>query len=72
MDVTHPGPTSVEGTPSVAAVVASVDDSFVQYPASMRLQKSKKEVYGIHLRPLDLLANHFLHADDNGIARDGD
>jgi eukaryotic translation initiation factor 2C len=44
MDVTHPGPTSVEGTPSIAAVVASVDDSFVQFPASMRIQKSKQEV----------------------------
>jgi eukaryotic translation initiation factor 2C len=44
MDVTHPGPTSVEGTPSIAAVVASVDDSFVQFPASMRVQKSRQEV----------------------------
>jgi hypothetical protein len=44
MDVTHPGPTSVPGTPSIAAVVASVDDRFVQFPASMRLQKSKTEV----------------------------
>jgi eukaryotic translation initiation factor 2C len=43
MDVTHPGPTSISGTPSVAAVVASVDDYFVQYPASMRVQKSKQE-----------------------------
>ncbi|KAF7986868.1 hypothetical protein HWV62_12604 [Athelia sp. TMB] len=44
MDVTHPGPSSVEGTPSIAAVVASVDDSFVQFPASMRPQKSKEEM----------------------------
>ena len=44
MDVTHPGPSSVPGTPSIAAVVASVDDKFVQFPASMRLQKSKTEV----------------------------
>lgn len=44
MDVTHPGPSSVSGTPSIAAVVASVDDKFVQFPASMRLQKSKTEV----------------------------
>ena len=44
MDVTHPGPTSIRGTPSVAAVVASVDDTFVQFPASIRVQKSKKEV----------------------------
>lgn len=44
IDVSHPGPSSREGTPSVAAVVASVDDSFVQFPASMRVQGSKKEV----------------------------
>ncbi|KAJ7577907.1 argonaute-like protein [Mycena floridula] len=44
IDVTHPGPGSRDGTPSIAAVVASVDDSFVQYPASLRVQKSKKEM----------------------------
>ncbi|KAH7919917.1 Piwi-domain-containing protein [Leucogyrophana mollusca] len=44
MDVTHPGPTSVDGTPSIAAVVASVDSTFVQFPASMRVQASKKEM----------------------------
>jgi hypothetical protein len=44
MDVTHPGPSSKFGTPSIATIVASVDDSFVQYPASMRIQEGKKEV----------------------------
>lgn len=44
MDVTHPGPTSIQGTPSIAAVVASVDDTFVQFPASIRVQEGKKEV----------------------------
>ncbi|KAJ6510611.1 argonaute-like protein [Mycena sanguinolenta] len=39
IDVTHPGPGSREGAPSIAAVVASVDDNFVQFPASMRIQK---------------------------------
>ncbi|THH13717.1 hypothetical protein EW146_g6540, partial [Bondarzewia mesenterica] len=43
IDVTHPGPSSVSGTPSIAGVVASVDKDFVQYPASLRLQKSKQE-----------------------------
>jgi len=28
MDVTHPGPNSIPGTPSVAAVVASTDNTF--------------------------------------------
>ncbi|KAL4080951.1 Piwi domain-containing protein [Scleroderma citrinum] len=44
MDVTHPGPGSLGGTPSIAAVVASVDDKFVQFPASLRCQKSKQEM----------------------------
>ncbi|KDQ50202.1 hypothetical protein JAAARDRAFT_63333 [Jaapia argillacea MUCL 33604] len=44
MDVTHPGPGSVAGTPSVAAVVASVENMFAQYPASLAIQESKKEM----------------------------
>jgi eukaryotic translation initiation factor 2C len=44
MDVTHPGPGSIKGTPSIAAVVASVDSHYAQYPASMEIQESKKEV----------------------------
>ncbi|KAJ8516713.1 hypothetical protein ONZ45_g6006 [Pleurotus djamor] len=44
IDVTHPGPGSIEGTPSIAAVVASVDHQFVQFPASLRVQQSKKEM----------------------------
>ena len=38
IDVTHRGPGSKEGTPSIAAVVANVDQDFVQFPASMRIQ----------------------------------
>ncbi|KAG6856712.1 hypothetical protein H0H87_001501 [Tephrocybe sp. NHM501043] len=44
IDVTHPGPGSVKGTPSIAAVVASVDTSFAQYPASLEIQETKKEM----------------------------
>jgi len=43
-DVTHPSPGSLEGTPSIAAVVASNDNNFAQYPASLRLQESRKEM----------------------------
>ena len=43
-DVTHPSPGSLKGTPSIAAVVASMDDQFATYPASLRLQESRKEV----------------------------
>ncbi|RDB23947.1 Protein argonaute-3 [Hypsizygus marmoreus] len=44
IDVTHPGPGSVKGTPSIAAVVASVDQHFAQYPASLEIQETKKEM----------------------------
>ncbi|KAI8989621.1 ribonuclease H-like domain-containing protein [Trametes punicea] len=44
MDVTHPGAGTVKGTPSIAAVVASVDRRLSQYPASLRLQESRKEM----------------------------
>ncbi|KAG2007096.1 argonaute-like protein [Coprinopsis cinerea AmutBmut pab1-1] len=44
MDVTHPGPGSRLGTPSVAAVVASCDPDFAQFPCSMEIQESKKEM----------------------------
>ncbi|KAJ3894462.1 argonaute-like protein [Lentinula edodes] len=44
IDVTHPGPSSIKGTPSIAAVVASVDSKFAQYSTSMELQESKKEM----------------------------
>lgn len=37
-DVTHPSPGSVEGTPSVAAVVGSFDADFTKFLGSMRRQ----------------------------------
>lgn len=42
-DVTHPSPGGPPATPSIAAVVGSVDDDFAIFPGSMRLQKSRKE-----------------------------
>ncbi|KAL1748422.1 Piwi domain-containing protein [Schizophyllum fasciatum] len=44
IDVTHPGPATVHGTPSVAAVVASVDDHYGQFPCSLAVQETKKEM----------------------------
>lgn len=44
IDVTHPGFGTVKGTPSIAAVVASVDQHFGQFPCSLRMQESKKEM----------------------------
>ncbi|KAJ3482337.1 hypothetical protein NLI96_g7053 [Meripilus lineatus] len=42
IDVTHPSPKSRPGTPSLPAVVASVDDNFVQFPASLGLQRNQR------------------------------
>ena len=48
MDVTHPTAVGcVKGTPSIAAVVASCDSDFMHYPASLRLQKHRKEVRNV-------------------------
>ncbi|KAG1761419.1 ribonuclease H-like domain-containing protein [Suillus occidentalis] len=44
MDVTHPGPASKAGTPSIAAVIATIDKYYAQCPASLRCQSSKQEM----------------------------
>jgi eukaryotic translation initiation factor 2C len=44
IDVTHPSPGSSDSAPSIAGVVASVDATFSQYPASMRTQEGRKEM----------------------------
>lgn len=62
IDVTHPGIGSKGGTPSIAAVVASVDDSFVQFPASIRIQESKKEVV-LPLACITFLTDGRWHSD---------
>lgn len=41
MDVTHPSPGSMKGTPSICAVVASMDDRFVHFPAGLSIQRNK-------------------------------
>ena len=44
IDVTHPAPGSMVGTPSIAAVVSSVNTQYAQWPGSIRCQESKKEM----------------------------
>lgn len=44
IDVTHPAPKSMEGTPSIAGVVASIDGTYSQWPGSIRCQKSRQEM----------------------------
>lgn len=43
IDVTHPPPTTLEGAPSVAAVVGNIDDQFAQWPASLRVNYAGTE-----------------------------
>ena len=38
IDVTHPGSSAMKDSPSIAAVVGSVDKHFAQWPASLRMQ----------------------------------
>lgn len=42
-DVAHPLKAAAPGCPSIASVVGSVDDHFVSFPGSMRLQIGRKE-----------------------------
>lgn len=60
MDVTHPG--SAKNTPSVAAIVASVDKHLGQFPADIRLQKGRQEMVsdldGLLRSRLQLWAQH--------------
>lgn len=52
IDVTHPSPLSLPGTPSIAAVVASVDAHFAQFPASLGLQQPDWNKESKEVRPI--------------------
>ena len=43
IDVTHPSPGSSSTAPSVAGIVASVDEHLGQWPADIRIQKARQE-----------------------------
>ena len=45
-DVTHPGPGSVPGCPSIAAIVGSVDSVAGRFLGSMRLQRTSRAEVG--------------------------
>lgn len=44
IDVTHPAPGAKEGAPSIAGVVASVDEQLSQWPGSLRSQRGREEM----------------------------
>ncbi|KAK6507266.1 hypothetical protein TWF481_005714 [Arthrobotrys musiformis] len=58
MDVTHPSPTSAPGAPSMAAVVASCDSSFTNYPASLRIQEKNEMIGELHEMFIERLAQY--------------
>lgn len=43
IDVTHPSPDSTIGAPSVAGMVASIDQNLGQWPATLRVQSGSRE-----------------------------
>ncbi|PGH02672.1 hypothetical protein GX51_04555 [Blastomyces parvus] len=44
IDVTHPSPGSSSNAPSVAAIVASIDQDLTQWPADLRIQTARQEM----------------------------
>lgn len=44
IDVTHPSPGSADGAPSIACVVASINQRMFQWPGSIRTQKGREEM----------------------------
>ena len=44
IDVTHPSPGSASNAPSVAGIVASVDQWLAQWPADLRIQTARQEM----------------------------
>ncbi len=44
IDVTHPEHGSIQGTPSIAGIVASIDADFTQWPGNIRCQERRKEM----------------------------
>ena len=44
LDVTHPSPGSSESAPSVAGMVANLDNKLAQWPGILRVQEARKEM----------------------------
>jgi hypothetical protein len=56
IDIAHPPSGRVNNAPSVAAVVANIDDTFAQWPASLRMQATageKTEAYDKRIRSFE-------------------
>ena len=44
IDVTHPTPKSMENSPSIVGMVASIDETFAHWPGNFRIQESRQEI----------------------------
>ena len=44
INVTHPTPKSMENSPSIFGMVASIDDVFAHWPGNFKIQKSRQEI----------------------------
>ena len=53
IDVAHPMPGSMENSPSVVSMVASVDDVYTNFPGSVRLQSSRQEIQKLRRESLE-------------------
>jgi eukaryotic translation initiation factor 2C len=66
LDVTHPSPGSLSSAPSIAGMVASIDRWLGQWPATIRIQESRKEMItdltSMLARHLDLWKKRGKHA----------
>ena len=69
IDVTHPGSGSVAGAPSIAAVVASTEATYNQFPGCFRVQTVPKEEMVEHLEDM-FLSRLELYEKRNGVLPD--
>ena len=53
IDVAHPAPGSMENAPSVVAMVASMNNLYVHFPGSVRMQESRQEIQKLRRESLD-------------------
>lgn len=78
LDVTHPSPGSLLTAPSVAGMVASIDKHLGQWPATLRIQKSRQEMVSdvgsmlkTHLKYWRTVGKHSLLPENIIVYRDG-
>ena len=53
IDVAHPMPGSIENSPSVVSMVASVNDLYVNWPGGVRPQSSRQEIQKLRRQRLE-------------------